>query len=361
MSKRLRIAIIGCGAISQEHLDYVATSPLAELVGVCDLSPAAAEYTAQRYRAKAFFTDHRHMLSATSPDVVHVLTPPLSHGFLVAEALNAGAHVICEKPLALTAEALEDLQALAASKGRVLMETQNVRFNDQIADIEALIASGKLGKVVNVDVTISVDIAGGGKFSDLNIAAPGRELPGGAIHDFLPHMSYLALHFFGYPQVVRCSSLWRNVSGNPQVVFDEMDSIIEFEGGVTACARFRARVKPDRFRVAVHGTAGSVETDIYQPYLRAEVKRAGPQLSPLVNHAANGASLLWSSAANFRHKLLQHSPYHGMPRMIEKLYSAILNGTPVPITPMEMHRSAELIDALVAGAHVHADNSEVKS
>jgi predicted dehydrogenase len=346
------IAVIGCGAISKEHLDYVSTSSLAELVGVCDLSPAASEYTAQRFGASKAYTDHRLMLAEARADVVHILTPPMSHGFLVREALHADAHVICEKPLALTADSLAELQQLAASKNRVLMETQNVRFNDQILTIEQLIRDNKLGNVVNVDVSISVDIAGpGGKFSDLNVAAPGKELPGGAIHDFLPHMAYLALHFFQYPTVERASSLWRNISGNPQVVYDEMDSIIELSGGVTASARFRSRVKPDRFRVTVNGTAGSVETDIYQPYIRAELRRAGPQLSPLVNHAANGASLLKSSVSNFRSKVLQHSPYHGMPRMLEGLYRSILDGSPPPISPQEMHRSALLIDALIEGTH----------
>ena len=352
MGQRLRIAVIGCGAISKEHLDYIASSRLAELVGVCDLSPAAAEYTAHKYRAAHAYTDHRKMLEEARPDVVHVLTPPLSHGVLVREALNAGAHVMCEKPLALTAAALAELQDLARANGRVLMETQNVRFNDQILAIEQLIADGKLGKVVNVDVLISVNITAGGNFSDLNIAAAGRELPGGAIHDFLPHMGYLALHFFGYPTINRTASHWRNISGNPQVVYDEMDSIIEFDGGTTASTRFRSRVRPDRFRIALHGTEGSVETDIYQPYLRVETRRAGPQLSPLFNHAANGASLLKSTASNFRNKVLQHSPYHGMPRMLEALYESILNATPPPITDLEMLRSAELIDALVRGATV---------
>ena len=351
MGQRLRIAVIGCGAISKEHLDFISGSPLVELVGVCDLSPAAANYTAQRYGAAAAYTDHRQMLATAKADVVHILTPPMSHSFLVKEALLADAHVICEKPLALSAPTLAELQQLACAQGRILMETQNVRFNDQILTIEELIRDGKLGDVVNVDVFISVDIAGGGKFSDLNIAAPGRDLPGGAIHDFLPHMSYLALHFFGYPSVGRSRSLWRNISGNAQVVYDEMDSIIEFDGGVTASARFRSRVKPDRFRVTVNGTAGSVETDIYQPYIRAELRRAGAQLSPLVNHAANGASLLRSSVANFRSKVLQHSPYHGMPRMLDGLYRAILEGTPAPITAHEMLRSALLIDALIEGTH----------
>ena len=91
-ARRARAAVIGCGAISKEHLHVLGSHPRIELVGVCDRSPAASTWTASRYASTAF-TDHRELLASARPDVVHVLTPPASHRSIAEDALVAGAHV----------------------------------------------------------------------------------------------------------------------------------------------------------------------------------------------------------------------------------------------------------------------------
>ena len=78
-------------------------------VAVCDLSPAIADYTAARYGAGSAYTDHTEMLAVVRPQVVHVLTPPLSHARLVTEALEAGCHVLCEKPITPDTASLREL------------------------------------------------------------------------------------------------------------------------------------------------------------------------------------------------------------------------------------------------------------
>jgi len=341
-------AVIGCGAVSREHLSFLSTSGDVDLVAVCDLSPAVAGYTADRFGAGSSYTDHREMLALARPQVVHVLTPPLSHRRLVAEALQSGCHVLCEKPITPDTAALRELLALAATKDRILMETHNLLFNDQVVAMDRLIRDGRLGTVVNVDVLLSIDIAHS-KFADPNVPSPVADLPGGAIHDFLPHMAYLVLHFFGYPEVVDVRGSWRNVSGAPQIVYDEMEALITLPDG-TATVRFSSRIQPDRFRLSVRGTEGSVETDLYHPYVRLETLRGRKQLSPLLNHAANGLSLVASSVVNLRDKVFQHTPFHGMPRMLDELYAAVRHGTTPPISGLEMERTSLLIDALTREA-----------
>lgn len=346
--ERTRAAVIGCGAISREHLSFLSTSGDVDLVAVCDLSPAIADYTASRFGAKSAYTDHQAMLVAERPEVVHVLTPPASHVRLAEDALAAGSHVLCEKPITPDTPSLRSLLATADARRRILMETQNLRFNDQFLAIEQLIRDGRLGTIVNVEVFLAIDITHS-KFADPNVSSGISDLAGGAIHDFLPHMSYLLLHFFGYPEVVDVQGSWRNVSGAPQIGFDEMEAMITLPDG-TAAARFSSRIQPDRFRLSVRGTEGTVETDMYQPYLRFETARGRKVLSPLLNHAVNGASLIGSSVRNLRNKVLQHTPYHGMPRMLDALYAAVRHGTAPPITALEMERTSLLVDALAGEA-----------
>ena len=102
---RLRIGIIGCGGIANgKHLPSLKRhQPIVEMVAFCDLIPeraekAAAENTAPRMRR--CYTDYQKLLEDESIDVVHVLTPNRAHSFITVDALHAGKHVMCEKPMA---------------------------------------------------------------------------------------------------------------------------------------------------------------------------------------------------------------------------------------------------------------------
>ena len=346
---RLRVGVIGCGAISREHLAYLVTDPRVRLVGVCDRSEVTAAYTAQRYGADRWFTDHHTMLDELRPDVVHVLTPPTTHRQLVFNALAVGAHVVCEKPIAASADELSGMLAAAQSRGRLLIESQNYRFNDEILAVQGCWRRGELGDIVHVDLTYALDIVSGGRFADPHVPSPTERMAGGAVHDFLPHMAYLALHFFGYPQVTRSVAQWRNRSGNARVKFDEFEGIVEYASG-SAFLRFTARSKPDSVRLVVRGTQGTAECEMFAPFLRVDRTRAPRELAAMVNYVGNGTRLALAGVRNVRDKVLQHTTYHGMRVMLGRFYDSVVDGSPSPIAPDEMLRCSELIDALLADA-----------
>jgi predicted dehydrogenase len=184
---RLRAAVIGCGAIAHEHLGFLSTSPIVALAAVCDASKATASFAKDWYRAERCFTDHREMLAAMRPDVVHVLTPPQTHAMLVTDAIEAGANVVCEKPMTGTEAETATLLELAERHGKLLVESRNLLFNDIVLATDRLNAAGQLGSVREVDVLLSLDLTAG-PFGDLNLSGPGVALPAGAVHDFLPHL-----------------------------------------------------------------------------------------------------------------------------------------------------------------------------
>lgn len=344
-TRRARAAVIGCGAISKEHLHVLAAHPRIELVGVCDRSPAASEWTAQRYGTSGF-TDHVELIATTKPDVVHVLTPPSSHRVIGEDALAAGAHVIIEKPIASSLPELEAMLALAARHDRMLIENHNYRFNDQMLAIGELLTRGSLGTVVGVDVLAALDIANS-KF--MSAGNPTAHLDGGAVRDFLTHLTYLAVAPFGDAPIGTVDARWWNRSGNEHVGMDELDARISIGEGV-ASIRFSTRMAPDCFRVWVRGTKGSAETDLFQPFLRVETQRGPAQLSPVIGHGLNGVSLALSSVRNMCDKVLQRTPYHGLWALLERFYEAVLDGTPPPVTAGDVLRTNALIDRIVASA-----------
>src|SRR5262245_31535361 len=118
----MKAAIVGAGAIAREHLAALQALPGVEVAGLCDLSPAMAEATAEQFGVGRWFTDHRELLAELRPELVHVTTPPRTHARIAADALDAGAHVLVEKPLACELADVEGLLARAERAQRMLVE-----------------------------------------------------------------------------------------------------------------------------------------------------------------------------------------------------------------------------------------------
>jgi len=342
----LRSAVIGCGAIAHEHLGYLGTSRRVDLAAVCDASEATASFMRKRFGAKAWFTNASTMLNDVRPDVVHILTPPQTHDGLVRMSLEAGAHVICEKPMTGSAAQTEALLAEAGRLGRMLIESRNLMFNDVTIAIDRMMSEGELGSVREVDVLLSLDLTAG-PFGDLNLSGPGVALPAGAVHDFLPHLAYLFLHFAGDPaDADKVVGYLENRSGNARVGFDHLDALIE-AGGVRGRLRIASDVNPPAFRLIVRGTERSAESDFYNPFLRIEGGANTGKRAPL-EQISSGVKLARSGVRNFLDKVRQHGTYHGMPRMLDAIYGALQKGEQPPIAEIDMIATARLVDRIVA-------------
>lgn len=343
----LSAAVIGCGGISHEHLNHLSSSPRARLIAVCDRSPALAELARERYGAELAATDAGEMLAAVRPDVVHVLTPPNTHVELTQLAVEAGAHVICEKPLAPSAAETKSLLETAAHCGRAVVETRNYLFNDAIVDIDRRIHERQLGDVREVDVALSLDLSAG------SLSDAGLRLPGGAAHDFLPHMTALFLHLVAHTgDVDRVAGIVGTLSGQPHIGIDHVDVLVTV-GPRRGRIRISPDLEPDSFRVSVRGTAGAAEVDLFQPYLRLEGPPFVGKRAP-IGHLVTGARFVAAGFTSAKDKLLQHGSYHGVPRMLDAVYCALASGAPLPIQPRQMEASAKLIDRIIALAHEQA-------
>ncbi|GAA4745106.1 hypothetical protein GCM10023264_08020 [Sphingomonas daechungensis] len=342
----LKCAVIGCGTIAYEHLPYLSESPLVELVAVCDRSNAAATFVQKRFHAAKAYTDHAAMLADAKPDVVHILTPPHTHVAIARDCLDAGANVICEKPMAGTANETADLLDYAAERDRLLVESRNYLFNDQVIDIRRIIDGGELGEIREIDLILSLDFLGG-PFGDLNLAGPGVDLPAGAVHDFLPHLAYLFLVFAGHSgDVDDVQGRLANLSGNSRAGFDHLDALV-VAGNVRGRLRITSDVGPDSFRVYARGTDASLESDLFNPFLRID---GPPNIGKrsFIGQIRNGFSLVRAGTRNLRNKVMQHGTYHGMPRMLDAIYRSLATSGEPPFTPAQMIDTARLVDRLVA-------------
>lgn len=341
----MKSAVIGTGEISAEHLKFLAGCTSTRLVGVCDLSRAAASYAADTFGAEEAYTDHKQMLDVARPDVVHVLTPPQTHVVLSSDCFDAGAHVICEKPITLSHAQFTSLWNHATSKGRRLIEDHNYRFNRPVLQIEKLINDGVLGEVMEVDVRMALRIRDGGRFADRNLPNPAHKLPAGVIHDFITHLSYLVLRFFPDPDKV--SAAWTNHGNDDLFKYDDLDALL-IAGEKHARIRFSCRTGPDCFALTVRGVKAEVQTDLFHPYMRLiKPRKGGEKLAPVANQFVNGLELAWSSWRTLRNKLMQRTPYEGLHTLLNRTYDALKHDAEPPVTFEDMDRASRLIDQML--------------
>lgn len=147
MSK-IKVAVIGCGSISKHrHIPEYASNPNVELAAFCDIVADRAQQYAKTYNAKAY-TDYKKLLGEVKPDAVSVCLPNALHAEVSIAAANAGAHVLVEKPMAVSEQ--EGLAMIeAARKNNVyLMVGHNQRLMPPHAKAKEILDSGVLGKVL---------------------------------------------------------------------------------------------------------------------------------------------------------------------------------------------------------------------
>lgn len=151
--KTLRVAVIGCGSIAQHrHLPEYEQNPHTTIVAVCDPVEERAKKVAKLYGAIAY-TDHMQLLEKEEIDLVSVCTPNAYHAPISIDALKAGTHVLCEKPMATSAEECEAMIKAEEEAGMCLMIGHNQRFVSSHEKARQLIAKGDIGKIYSFRTT----------------------------------------------------------------------------------------------------------------------------------------------------------------------------------------------------------------
>lgn len=181
MTRPFRVLLVGCGGISREWLGAVAWLPDLELVGLVDLSLGAAEARAAEFKLYVpLGTDLNAVLARTKPDIVFNCTVPEAHFEVTTAALEAGAHVLGEKPLAATLAEAEAMIAAAKVSGNVLATMQNRRYDPTIRMLRDVLQRGVIGEVT----TVHSDFFIGAHFGGFRDRMPHVLLKDMAIHTF---------------------------------------------------------------------------------------------------------------------------------------------------------------------------------
>jgi predicted dehydrogenase len=339
----VKAALIGAGQIARQHLGCLKTLPGVEVAAICDLSPATAEAAAERFGVQAWFTDHRAMLEKARPDVVHVTTPPTSHFGLAMDSLDAGAHVIVEKPATPTFEELEKLVRRARETRRHLVEDYNYVFNHATQEILRRIESGEFGVVTHVGVLICLDILGPNGFADPNSPHPSLTLAGGAIADFLPHLASLAHLFVGPHRTAQTVWTKRKSSVLP---FEEFRAVLDAEHG-TAALGFSSSSQPDAFWLRVYGERMQATANLFETRLTFDGPRNVPKpLRPFFSSLEEGRTIRRAALSTLLRKFNGPGALEGLWELLGRTYRSLADGSVLPVTASQLLEVNWMVEAL---------------
>lgn len=149
-NKKLKVGIIGCGGIANgKHMPALAKLDTVEMVAFCDVLKEKAEEAAKKFGTEGakVYADYKELLKDSSIDVVHVCTPNKSHADITVTALEAGKHVMCEKPMAKTAADARRMVEAAKRTGKKLTIGYQNRFRSDSQYLQKACRRGDLGEI----------------------------------------------------------------------------------------------------------------------------------------------------------------------------------------------------------------------
>ena len=203
---RLRVGLVGCGGISHVHFTgWERLHPQCEVVAICDILPEALERRGTEFEVprKAWYTDHRDMLEKADIDAVDVCVPNGTHAEISINALKAGKHVVCEKPLAPTPDEIRSMIQARDESGKILMTAQHQRFIRSSQNLKAYLDTGVLGELYYCRAHFLRR-----RFLPVRPSFITKcESGGGPCIDIGVHILDLALHFMGFPNPVSVTGI----------------------------------------------------------------------------------------------------------------------------------------------------------
>ena len=351
----LRVAIVGCGKIADQHVGAIRRIPRCNIVALCDLEPLMAEQLGERFGIPECFSDVQEMLRTSRPDVVHITTPPNSHFPLAKQCLESGSHAYLEKPFTVTAAEARELIALAENRRLKITVGHNYQFTLEMMEMRRLVTRGFLGdRPIHLESHWAYDLG------DTSYVGPMlgskthwvRQLPGQFLHNLISHgiaklAEFLDDDLIDLVAIAGQSPRLRSLGG--EQILDELRVLIRDKIGTTAFFCFSTQLKGLN-QLRLHGRAGSIVADQISGAVARNKHQSDksyltyflPPLRAACEHLRNARI----NIINFvRQRLYQD---FGMKELIERFYDSIRSGGPPPVPYREIVLTARIMDEVFA-------------
>lgn len=271
-----KIGVIGAGSISESHLKAYRNNPDVEIAAICDLNGERAAQKAEKYGAARTYTDYRELLADREIDAVSICTWNNTHAEIAIAALDAGKHVLVEKPLCQTVEQALQVEEAVRRSGKLLQVGFVRRYADNTRVLKQFLDNGELGEIYYAKASCLRRLGNpGGWFADK--ARSG----GGPLIDLGVHVIDLCWYLMGRPKVKSVSgNAYRKLGNRSNVknlsfykaadydaskndVEDLANALIRFENGASLMVdvSFTLHAKKDELTIKLYGDKGGAEIE----------------------------------------------------------------------------------------------------
>jgi predicted dehydrogenase len=352
----IRVGIIGCGKMADQHALQIRRIPGAEIVAVCDSEPLMARQMAERFDVRQHFANVQEMLGSAKPDVVHITTPPPSHFELGKICLEAGCCLYIEKPFTLTTAEAEELIQLAREKGLKLTAGHNAQFTHAMMRMRELVHGGYLG-----GPPVHMESIYGYSFGDASYAKAllgnadhwVRKLPGSLLQNIISHgVSKIAEFLSGdNPAVIAygATSPFLKSIGEDNII-DDVRVMIQDENHTSAYFTFSSQIKPTLHQFRLYGLKNSlIVDDDSQLVIKLDNKEYKSYLRYFVPPFELAGQYFDNFGRNLKKFLLKD--FHmandaGLKTLIESFYRAVAKDEPLPLSYREIILTSKIMDAI---------------
>lgn len=351
-SAKRKVAIIGSGMIANAgHIPaWKNLSSDVDIVAAASLHLRSAQETAARHGIPAAYDDPQRMLDEVQPDIVSVCTPNASHKTWAVAALQAGAHVFCEKPVAVSFAEAQEMYTAAIAANRLLYVTQTARFGAETRAAKEVVDSGRLGKVYYAEIS-AIRRRGIPRWGYFHMSEYNA---GGPLYDLGVHIIDALFWILGNPAVKSVSGMTYSMigrqendlvaslaeSGAPAGVFtprpykpSEFDvedlaaGYIRLENGTSILMRTSWAVNlPENFNMLIAGSGAGLQTNPLRVYEQAggyqtntEIKIPPDPNIPFYGHWPAAQNML-AAIRGQEEPLVKEAEVLNVIRVIEGLY-----------------------------------------
>jgi len=317
----VRLGIVGCGEVAQLfHIPILLKIKNLEVAAACDSNEELAKRAAERLHISRYYADFPRMLEREKLDAVGICTPPNIHAALSIQAMEAGCHVLVEKPMAVSTQEADEMIRVAEDCGVKLGVIHNMLFVPVAVKARTMVGEGSIGDLTGIDMKYSLYKH---ESEIINREHWCHKLPGGLFGHKLPHPIYLAMAFLGNLEPVAVHTA--KFSGYEWMIPDELRVILKGEKGLGTIT-MSANWPKDMALLDIFGT----RMNLYVHFNSAAMITYGPgeygRFSRGLENVRQGFQLLAGTAsAALKIALARH--HYGHYVLIRQFIESVRNGT----------------------------------
>ncbi|MBI1748558.1 MAG: Gfo/Idh/MocA family oxidoreductase [Acidobacteria bacterium] len=318
--------IAGAGLMGQWHAHALRRAG-GRVIAFADVDTSSANSLAQAHAALAF-SSLDDLLTRAPIDVLHICTPPATHEEMASQALDAGVHVLAEKPLTPDAVSTARLLEKAHARGRLLLPVHQMVFQRGMRQVKTHLS--RLAPLLHLEVIATT--AGGEK--------TGAEGLDPLVADILPHPLSIFQHF-----------LPEGLDGSEWSVLHPSPGELRAQGQaqrISLAINLSARGRPTRNVFNIIGARGSAHVDLYHGFAVFEGGQTS-RTQKIMRPFGLALRTLTAATLNLATRTWQNEPaYPGLLELIRADYDAIRKGEPAPLSPLDILAVARARDRLIS-------------